>query len=189
MAVQLLKRRLFTVEEYYRMAEAGIISKDERVELIEGEVVAMAAIGSRHSSCVKRLNHLLSQRIVGCALLSVQDPIRLDQFSEPQPDIALLRPRADFYAFAHPRPADVFLVVEVADTSVGFDRDVKIPLYARAVIPEAWLVDLTGDYIMLYRKPTAQVYQDVQRLQHGQSLFPEAFPDLVLAVEDILGQP
>jgi Uma2 family endonuclease len=189
MAVQLLKRRLFTVEEYYRMAEAGIISKDERVELIEGEVVAMAAIGSRHSSCVKRLNHLLSQRIVGRALLSVQDPIRLDQFSEPQPDIALLRPRADFYAFAHPRPADVFLVVEVADTSVGFDRDVKIPLYARAVIPEAWLVDLTGDYIMLYRKPTAQVYQDVQRLQRGQSLFPEAFPDLVLAVEDILGQP
>jgi Uma2 family endonuclease len=188
MAVQLLNRRLFTVEEYYRMAEAGIISKDERVELIEGEVVAMAAIGSRHAACGDRLNCLLSQRVGGRASVRVQNPIRLDQFSEPQPDIALLRPRADFYAFAHPRPADVFLAVEVADTSVGFDRDVKSPLYARAGIPEAWLVDLTGDYIMVYRKPTVQVYQDAQRLQRGQSLFPEAFPDLLLAVEDILGQ-
>jgi Uma2 family endonuclease len=189
MAVQLLKRRLFTVEEYYRMAEAGIISKDERVELIEGEIVAMAAIGSRHAACVDRLNYFLSQRVGGRALVRVQNPIRLDQFSEPQPDIALLRPRADFYAFAHPGPADVFLVVEVADTSAGFDRDVKIPLYARAGIPEAWLVDLTGDYIMVYRKPSVQVYQDVQHLQRGQSLSPEAFPDLIMAVEDILGQP
>jgi Uma2 family endonuclease len=189
MAVHLLKRRLFTVEEYYRMAEAGIISTGERLELIEGEVVAMAAIGSRHAACVDRLNYFLSQRVGGRALVRVQNPIRLDQFSEPQPDIALLRPRADFYAFAHPGPADVFLVVEVADTSAGFDRDVKIPLYARAGIPEAWLVDLTGDYVMVYRKPSVQVYQDVQRLQRGQSLSPEAFPDLILAVEDILGQP
>jgi Uma2 family endonuclease len=189
MAVQLLKKRLFTAEEYYRMAEAGIISKDERVELIEGEVVAMAAIGSRHAASVDRLNYFLSQRVGGRALVRVQNPIRLDQFSEPQSDIALLRPRADFYAFAHPGPADVFLVVEVADTSVGFDRDVKTPLYARAGIPEAWLVDLTGDYIMVYRKPSVQVYQDVQCLQRGQSLFPEAFPDLILAVEDVLGQP
>jgi Uma2 family endonuclease len=189
MAVHLLKRRLFTVEEYYRMAEAGIISTGERLELIEGEVVAMAAIGSRHAACVDRLNYFLSQRVGGRALVRVQNPIRLDQFSEPQPDIALLRPRADFYAFAHPGPADVFLVVEVADTSAGFDRDVKIPLYARAGIPEAWLVDLTGDYVMVYRKPSVQVYQDVQRLQRGQSLSREAFPDLILAVEDILGQP
>jgi Uma2 family endonuclease len=189
MAVHLLKKRLFTVEEYYRMAEAGIISKDERVELIEGEIVSMAAIGSRHAACVDRLNYFLSQRVGGHALGRVQNPIRLDQLSEPQPGIALLRPRADFSAFAHPGPADVFLVVEVADTSVGFDRDVKIPLYARAGIPEAWLVDRTGDYIMVYRKPGAQVYQDAQRLQRGQSLFPEAFPDCALAVEDILGQP
>jgi Uma2 family endonuclease len=149
----------------------------------------MAAIGSRHAACVDRLNYFLSQRVGGRTLVRVQNPIRSDQFSEPQPDIALLRPRADVYAFAHPGPADVFLVVEVAGTSAGFDRDVKIPLYARAGIPEAWLVDLTGDYIMVYPKPSVQVYQDVQRLQHGQSLSPEAFPDLILAVEDILGQP
>lgn len=189
MAVPLLKRRLFTVEEYYRMAEAGIISKDERVELIEGEIVAMAAIGTGHAACVDRLNYFLSQRVGNRALVRVQNPTRLDRFSEPQPDIALLRPRADFYAFAHPGPADVSLVVEVADTTVGFDREVKIPLYARAGIPEAWLVDLTGDCMTAYRKPSAQVSQDVQRLQRGQSLFPEAFPDCALAVEDILGQP
>jgi Uma2 family endonuclease len=176
MAGPLPKRRLFTVEEYYQMAEAGIISRDERVELIEGEIVAMAAIGSRHAACVDRLNYFLSQRVGGRALVRVQNPIRLDQFSEPQPDIALLRPRADFYAFAHPGPADVFLVVEVADTSVDFDREVKIPLYARAGIPEAWLVDLTGDCMTAYRGPSARVYQDVQHLQRGQSLFPEAFP-------------
>jgi Uma2 family endonuclease len=185
MAVQLL-RRLFTVDEYSRMAKAGIFSVDERVELIEGEIVAMASIGSRHAACVRRLSHLFSQRIGGQALLSAQNPVRLSRYSEPQPDMALLRPRPDFYAQAHPGPGDVFLVIEVADTSVGFDREVKMPLYARAGIPEAWLVDLDGAYIAVYRQPAAEGYHEVIHLQRGHSLTPEAFPDLVLPVDDIL---
>jgi Uma2 family endonuclease len=186
MSVQLLKRR-FTVEEYYRMAEAGILSPDERVELIDGEIVAMAAIGSRHAACVNRLNRLLTQRVGDRAVVSVQNPIRLSQYSEPQPDLALLRPRADFYALAHAEPGDVLLVIEVADTSVGFDRAVKIPLYAQAGIAEAWLVDLTNAWLTVYRRPTSQGYADAQQLQRGQSLAIEAFPDIALLVDDILG--
>jgi Uma2 family endonuclease len=186
MAVQLLRRR-FTVEEYHQMAEAGVLSEDERVELIDGEIIEMAAIGSRHAAGVKRLNHLFSQRLGARALISVQDPIQLSASSEPQPDVALLRPQADFYAQGHPQPTDVFLVVEVADTSVGFDRDLKAPLYAQAGIPEMWLANLTDDYVDVYRHPHPSGYQDVQRVQRGQRLTPEAFPDVELAVDDILG--
>lgn len=186
MAVEVCKRR-FTVEEYYRMAEAGILAQDERVELIDGEIVAMAAIGSRHAACVNRVNRVLTQRVGDRAVVSVQNPIRLSQYSEPQPDIALLRPRADFYALAHPSPRDVLLIIEIADTSVGFDRDVKIPLYARAGSPEAWLVDLTGDGLTVYRQPASQGYGDVQPVQRGQPLVMTAFPDIALLADDILG--
>jgi Uma2 family endonuclease len=117
----------------------------------------------------------------------VQSPIRLGPYSEPQPDIALLRPRADFYAPAHPGPGDVLLVIEIADTSVGFDRDVKIPLYAKAGIPEAWLADLTNDGLTVFRQPTSQGYGGVQPLQRGQPLVMAAFPDIALVVDDILG--
>src|SRR5262245_37141744 len=117
MAVQ-VSRRLFTVDEYYQMAQAGILHEDDRVELIEGEIIETAAIGSRHAACVDRLNQLFSGRVAGRAIVRVQNPIRLSQRSEPQPDLALLRPRADFYATGHPGPQDVLLVVEVADTSV-----------------------------------------------------------------------
>jgi Uma2 family endonuclease len=186
MSVQLLRRR-FTVQEYHQMAEAGVLSEDERVELIEGEIVHMAAIGSRHAAAVKRLNHLFFQHLSGRAVLGVQDPIQLSSFSEPQPDVALLRPRVDFYAQGHPQPADVFLVVEVADTSVGFDRDLKAPLYARSGILEMWLVNLSDDYVAVYRQPHSTGYQDVRRMQRGQRLAPQAFPELELAVDDILG--
>jgi len=186
MAVEVCKRR-FTVEEYYRMAEAGILAHDERVELIDGEIVAMAAIGSQHAACVDRVNYILSQRLGGRALVRVQNPVRLGPYSEPQPDIALLRPRADFYGFAHPSPGDVLLILEIADTSVGFDRDVKIPLYARAGIPETWLVDLTDDGLTAYRQPTSQSYGDVQPVQRGQPLVMTAFPDIALIADDILG--
>jgi Uma2 family endonuclease len=180
-------RRLFTVDEYYQMAEAGIFSENERVELIDGEIVAIASIGRRHAACVRRLSYLLSQRIEGQSLLSVQNPIRLSQYSEPQPDVALLCFRSDYYAQAHPGPGDMFLVIEVADTSVGFDREVKMPLYAGAGIPEAWLVDRDGDDITVSRQPTAAGYRAVRCLQRGQSLAPEACPAVVLAVDDILG--
>jgi Uma2 family endonuclease len=179
-------RRLFTSAEYHAMAEAGILSEDERVELIAGEIVRMAPIGSRHAGCVKRLNGRLS-RLGERALVSVQDPIALSPSHEPEPDLALLHPRADDYAQSHPAPSDIFLVIEVADFSVEYDRDVKIPLYARAGIPEAWLVDLIQRAVEVYREPSGDRYRDVQILRSGDSLYPQAFPDFELTVDAILG--
>ena len=186
MAAQ-VARRLFTVHEYYQMAQAGILSEDDRVELIEGEIIEMAAIGSRHAACVDRLNHFFSGHTAGQAIVRIQNPIHINVRSEPQPDLALLRFRPDFYAAAHPGPQDILLVVEVADTSVGFDRETKIPLYARAGIPESWLVHLPESRIEAHRQPTPTGYQEVIRLARGMRLTPLAFPDLVLAVDDILG--
>ena len=185
MAIQ-LQRHLFTVSEYHRMAEAGIFSEDDRVELIEGELVEMTPIGSRHAACVKRLNRLLSQQVGQRALVSVQDPIRLGERSEPQPDLALLRPRADFYAPAHPGVEDALLIVEVAEASVDYDRAVKLLLYARSGIPEVWLVDLAGEAVEVYRRPTPQGSQEVQRLRGGDRLACQTVSDLDLAVDEIL---
>lgn len=186
MAVQ-LARRSFTVEEYHQMAHAGILTEDDRVELLEGDIVEMSPIGIRHAVCVRRLNRLFSRSVGDRAIVDVQNPIRLGEHSEPQPDVVLLRPRADLYAVSHPGPADVFLVIEVAETSADGDREVKMPLYARADLPEAWLVDLAGERIEVYRHPTAQGYQEVLRFQRGEILTPRAFPDLGLAVDAILG--
>jgi Uma2 family endonuclease len=185
MSVQ-LTRRLFTVHEYHQMGQAGILSEDDRVELIEGEIVQMASIGSRHAACVDRLTQLFVMKVAGRAIVRVQNPIILNEYSEPQPDLALLRPRPDFYASAHPEPKDVFLVVEVADTSAGIDRAAKMPLYARAGILDAWLVDLQEDRVEVHRQPTPQGYQRVQHLGRGTSIALQAFPDLTLAVDDIL---
>ncbi len=186
MAAQVMKR-LFTVTEYYQMAKAGIFSEDDRVELIEGEVVEMAPIGSRHAACVDRLNRLFSEWAGGHVIVRVQSPIRLGQYSEPQPDLALLQPRDDFYARAHPEPEDVLLVVEVAETSAAYDREMKVPLYARAGILEVWLVDLAEACIQVYRKPSPEGYKEVQRMEHGQRLSPQALPDRELAVDAVLG--
>lgn len=186
MSVQLL-RRCFTVEEYHRMAQAGILSEDDRVELIDGEIVEMTPIGSRHASSVNRLTQLFSERMQRRAIVSVQNPLRLGERSEPQPDLALLRPRPDFYARIHPGAEDVLLVVEVAETSGNVDRETKVPLYARAGIPEVWLVDLGGECIEIYREPRAQGYQEVRRVRRGERLALHTFPDLDLAVTDLLG--
>ena len=184
--VEGVSRRRFTSAEYHAMAEAGILSEDERVELIAGEIVRMAPIGSRHAGCVKRLNRrftLLGNR----ALVSVQDPIALSPSHEPEPDLAILRPREDDYSQSHPTPADVLLVIEVADFSIEYDRDVKIPLYSGAGIPEAWLVDLSQRVIEIYRAPSAAGYREVRILHPGDPLSPQAFPDFELTVEAILG--
>ena len=186
MAVQLL-RRSFTVEEYHRMIQAGILTEDDLVELIEGEIVAMTSIGSKHAACVNRLTRLFSDQVGRRAILSVQNPINLGERSEPQPDLALLRVRPDFYASSHPEPPDVLLVGEVAETSAEVDREVKVPLYARAGIREVWLVDLAGGCVEIYREPASAGYQQVQRVRRGQQLSPHAVPDLELAMDDVLG--
>lgn len=178
--------RRFTVEEYHRMAEAGILGEDDRLELVRGKVVEMEPIGSRHAACVNRLTALFSP-LHDRAVLAVQNPVRLDEESEPEPDLALLRPESDFYAGGHPGPEDVLLVVEVAETSAEYDRDVKLPLYGEAGVPEAWLVDLAGDRILEAREPSADGYRHERALRPGDTIRADAFPELELAVGEILG--
>lgn len=182
-----VKRRLFTVEEYHRLAQAGILGEDDRVELLEGEIVEMAPIGSRHAGTVNRLNRLLSHLVGDLAVVAVQNPIRIGEHSEPQPDLALLHPRPDFYASAHPQPADVLLLVEVAEATASYDREVKVPIYARAAIPEVWLVDLERERIEVFRQPSPQGYGEALTLGRGQRLSPLLLPHISLAVDDILG--
>lgn len=186
MAVEVL-RRSFTTEEYHRMGEAGILREDDRVELIEGEIVQMTPIGSRHAACVMRLNQLFSRHSGQGVLVNVQNPIQLGKYSEPQPDVTLLRFRPDFYAESHPRPTEVLLAVEVAETSAAYDREVKVLLYAKAAIPEVWLVDLTEGWVEVYRQPSSQGYQDVRTFRRGEQVVSVALPDLPLAVNDVLG--
>ncbi|MBW4680372.1 MAG: Uma2 family endonuclease [Microcoleus vaginatus WJT46-NPBG5] len=186
MSVQLLRRQ-FTVEEYHRMAEAGILTEDERVELIDGMIVQMLPISPRHAACVKRLIRLFSQWLGNNSIVSVHNPVELSDQSEPQPDIALLQPRSDFYEAGHPQPKDIFLIVEVADTTVESDRQLKIPLYAGSGIFEIWLVNINEQLIEIYRQPTAAGYQNIQECRRGQSLSPQAFPEISLTVDQVLG--
>lgn len=179
--------RLFTVEEYDRMGEAGILGEDDRVELINGEIVQMTPIGSHHAACVHRLVALLSKHVAGRAIVLVQNPVRASELSEPQPDLGLLRLRDDFYAEAHPGPDDVHLLVEVADSSLDYDRSVKAALYAAAGVPELWIVDLACRQIESCRLPGADGYREVRQVAAGGRLAPLAFPDVSLAVNDIVG--
>lgn len=186
MSVQVMKR-LFTVDEYYRMAEVGILGKDDRVELIEGEIIKMSPIGRRHAGCVNRLLRLFSVRIGERAVITVQNPVRLNQRSEPQPDVALLIPRADFYSQGHPQPQEVLLLIEVADTTVEYDRNEKANLYARAGIIEVWIVNLDAELIEVYRQPTANGYLEIQQFRRGENISPLAFGDVAIAVDEVLG--
>jgi Uma2 family endonuclease len=182
-----VKHWAFTVDDYMRMLEAGILTEDDPIELIDGEIIEMSPIGDLHAATVKKGNAVFSRLIGQRAIVSVQDPIRLDNYSEPQPDLALLKPRNDYYAQAKPTPAAVFLVVEVADSSVQFDRNVKVPLYARALIPLVWLVDLTAGVIEVYSQPANGVYQSVQTARRGDRLTIDSLPGLAIMVDDILG--
>jgi Uma2 family endonuclease len=182
MSVQ-YEKRYFSVIEYYRMAEAGVLSPDDRVELIEGEIVKMSPIGSRHAACVRRLDAFLNHQAGDLAQVSVQSPVRLNDFSEPEPDIALLKPRDDFYADSHPTPADVLLIIEVADTSVEYDRSIKLPLYARAGIPQVLIVNMPSKMIESYAEPVNGAYQKVMRAQRGESVEIVLLPNLPLSVD------
>src|SRR5207247_268717 len=181
-----LTRRRFTVEEYHRMGEAGILPEDSRIELVTGDIVVREPIGSRHAGTVNRLNRLWTSRLAERAVVQVHNPIELPkEDSEPQPDVTLLRPRADFYATAHPLADDVLLLIEVGDTSLLLDRRVKIPLYARASIQEVWLVDLINDRVEVYHTPQGNRYGDATVIERGQRLAPLAFSDVTVAVEDL----
>ena len=179
--------RRFSVDEYDRMGRAGVFHEDDRMELLDGQIVEMSPIGPGHAGCVRALTSLLARLVAGRALVSVQNPVRLGEHSEPQPDVALLVPRADAYRPAHPQPKDVLLVIEVADASLEHDRDVKVPLYAAAGVPEVWLVNLTEDAITLYRDPVGGRFATLRTTRRGETLTALRLPDVTLRVEDILG--
>ena len=178
------KHRL-TASEFRRMAEAGILREDDRIELIEGELIDMAPIGSNHASVVARLNAWLAAAAGGRFIVFPQNPVSLSAHSEPQPDLALLEPRDDYYRAALPTAGDVFLLIEVADTTLDYDSTTKIPLYARAGIAEVWLVNLRDQAVEVFREPTAQGYGRVTRIERDQRVASQAFPDLVLHPEKL----
>ena len=186
MSVQ-VARRFFTVDEYHRLGAAGVFSRNEHVELIDGEILKKTPITSRHAASVNRtaklFNDLLGDRII----VSVQDPIVLNDYSEPEPDIALLKPRDDFYAQALPATADVLLIIEVADTSLDYDRDIKLPAYSRSGVPEVWLADISAETVTAHSEPANGVYRTVRSYRRGDSITPLHFPDLSVAVTSILG--
>lgn len=177
----------FSVEDYYRLAEAGILGEDEHVELIEGEIIKMSPIGSRHAGVVKRLVAVLSEHVGRTAILSVQDPLRLGSATEPQPDLMLLRPRSDYYTRMHPTPGDVLLLIEVADSSLDRDRYEKAELYARAGIPEYWLVDVNACELILHLQPSGLGYLQVETKQPHESWTAQALPQLTLRGADVFG--
>jgi Uma2 family endonuclease len=180
-------KKLFSVDEYYRMAEAGILTSDDRVELIDGEIIHMSPIGLRHAAVVDRAATLCILALAGRANVRVQNPIRLDSFNEPQPDISLLAPRTDFYITHHPGPEEVLLAIEIADTSLQYDRDSKIPIYASRGIRESWLVNLVEDVVLVFRDASPDRYQLSLTFHRGDSLSPLAFPDFTFTVDEILG--
>ena len=181
-----LAKRWITTDEYERMGEAGIFRPDDRLELLEGEIFEMSPIGSAHAACVKALSFLLNKSFGGVLLVSIQDPIRLDDYSEPQPDLALLRWRDDFYRRMHPSPADVLMVIEVADTTVDSDRRIKIPLYAKAGIKEVWLVNLPAEQIEIYTEPAGGKYQIINQIKRGEEAQSHSIPDLVISADMVL---
>lgn len=178
------KHRL-SVADFLRMAKAGILNEDDRIELIAGELIDMAPIGSRHVSVVGVLGEMLTLAIHGKAFVLVQSPVVLQDDSQPQPDIVLLQPREDRYASSLPRPADIMLVIEVADTSLEYDRDTKIPLYARSGIPEVWLVDLRDEVIEVYRDPGPTGYKIVLRPERHDTILPAGIPGVALRSDDL----
>lgn len=181
------KRHLITVERYDQMITAGVLHEDEHLELLGGEIIEMSPIGIPHAVCVNRLNKLFNRSLAEEIIVSVQNPIRLDMFSEPEPDIALLQPRQDFYAGGHPEPEDIMLLVEVAETSLEYDREQKLPRYAQAGIAEVWIVNLFEQQIEVHQRPSPQGYQHTVIVKGAETVSPAAFPQMTLKASQILG--
>ena len=179
-------RHRLDVGDYYKMAEAGILIQSDRVELIDGEIFDMVPIGSAHAGKTDRLNWLFARAAAdGLAHVSVQRPLRLDAYNEPEPDVMLLKPRRDHYQSRHPSAADVLLLVEVAETSLSHDRGTKLPLYAKFGVPEVWIVDLRDAAIEVYRQPAGDAYASKQRLTSGV-LAPVLVPGAMIDVAALL---
>ena len=182
------KPRPFTHVEYHAMDAAGVFAPDERVQLVAGEIVVMSPMGSRHAAAINwtAAAFYASERLTGRAMVWVQCPVVIPDFSEPEPDLALIVNREDGYALVHPRPEDVLLLVEVADSTLAYDRRAKLPLYAAAGIPESWLLNLRDDVIEAHTDPSPDGYRTVQRYRAGDDITPAAFPDLDIPVSQLI---
>ena len=180
------KPRLFNVDEYYAMADAGILTEDDRVELLDGEIVAMSPIGSLHADCVGILTNLLAAQVGRRALVWVQNPIRLGERTEPQPDLVLAKWRS--YSSAHPGPEDVLLLIEVSDTTIESDRGVKLPLYARSGIREVWIVNLPAQIVEVYSEPAGSEYTRSRVVGAGGELVPGALGDVSLSASQVFSK-
>ena len=184
-----LTKRRFSVKEFYAMAKAGVFcEEDDRVELVDGDIVEMAAIGTYHAGCVICLTTLFTQQAGDRVFVSVQNPVQIDPLTVFQPDLAILLPRDDFYMNSHPTPKDVLLIIEVSDSTVDYDRNVKIPKYAQAGVPEVWQVNLAYGLIDTFSDldPATVKYRSTRRHLHEQSITPTQLPDVTLEVGDIL---
>jgi Uma2 family endonuclease len=180
------KKRLFNVHEYHRMVDAGILRDNDRVELIAGVVLEMSPIGPRHNAAIMRANKALNRIVHDQAILGVQGSIRLDEWNEPQPDLYLLRPKDDFYASGLANPSDVMLVVEIADSSLEYDRTVKVDLYAIAGVPEYWISNIQDEEIEAYSHIVKHSYSKVRRFKRGETVVPGLLPDCPIPVDVLL---
>jgi Uma2 family endonuclease len=179
-------RRLLTVQDYHRMVESGILVADERVELIEGQLYGMAAKGTAHSAAVTRIERILSQRLAGLVLLRLQDPVQLSDWSEPEPDVAIVKPDTLDYEDHHPTPEDIFWLIEVSDTTLKRGRKLKAPAYGRSQVCECWILDVVERRLFVYRGPSATGYASEQVLAEQAEIAPLAFPDCVIRVGEFL---
>ncbi len=177
----------FTVEEFHKMTEAGILPEESGWEIIDGYIVDKMSIGSKHAGTVKRLSEMLRDLTRSQAIVSIQDPVHIDKYNEPEPDIALLKRRDDFYTESHPMPDDVLLLIEISDSTVETDRTVKKTLYAEAGIEEFWLVNLQENTIECYSSPKNGSYRLAQIFETGETVASKKIENLVLQVEEILG--
>jgi Uma2 family endonuclease len=177
------EKRRFTADQFLRMAQVGILCEDDRLELIDGEIVEISPIGLPHRAAVACATRALIMAVGDGAIVQPQGAVRLDLYYEPEPDLVLLKPRSDFYRSRRPDPADVLTLIEVADSSLEYDRDVKAPIYAEAAIPEYWLVDLSASVLWRYLAPGRGVFQSVEQFRRGQSLAPRLLPACVVAVD------
>jgi Uma2 family endonuclease len=178
--------RRLSVQDYHYMAKSGILQPDERIELLDGVIIQMAAKGTAHSSSVSRLEKLLGDRLSDRTLLRFQDPVRMSDYSEPEPDIAVVHPDPLFYEDHHPIPSEVYLLIEVSDTTLRFDRETKASLYARSGIVDYWVLDVQDRRLHVYREPSADGYQSETILAEELTVSPLAFPDCVIRVKDML---
>lgn len=185
MVAELVDRR-FTLEEYERMIEAGILDEDEHVELLGGRIVCFGPRSPKYAAAVSSLAEHFLLNLRGRAIIHSQSPLAIAPDSEPEPALLVLQPRDDRYWSRRPQPADVFLVIEVADGSFNVARLVKLPLYAAAGIPETWIFDLNADRALVHREPRDGVYTSVTVVERGGTLSPLAFPALVLPLDEVL---